>query len=345
MNPNVRDFSEISKFIRENPKQADAQAFEWEKFLKLNAPQNPELYSIETSEEFYKWASEHPEKNIDTSVWRGKEISDSYFDLRDQHEEGQMQHEGRVDPSIIPSSLAALPFMAAMFLEKPKTMEEDSQYQKIEEKLKKEWLEKNPGKNFSSKEWLDYEFGRLDSSDALRTCAGEEMKAEENFEEQWAKSVNAPIPRSPTLSRDAESLFRSNPKFKKRVERYDKESKKIYKKPHHDPATRLKETGLFEEVSKRQALLKAEKPKDPALKSLLSKISEDVQTKHFNIFFLMHPEKAKAYYQKSGEEREGGEEVYVPLREPKGDQMETIEPQPSSPKTFQGSFPVRSSFS
>src|SRR3989344_7356130 len=189
MEQDIRNFSELSKLIRENPKLADAQAFEWERFLKVNGPKNPELYQIDDAQEFHEWTSQHAEMKVDASVFAGKEISDSYYYLRLQHEDQQMQQQGMVDPLHIPAALAALPFLAAIFLDKPKIMQEDSQYQKIEEKLKKEWLEKNPGKDFSSQEGLDCLCGRTLSSDSLGTDAGGELGAEEVWEKKWAESV------------------------------------------------------------------------------------------------------------------------------------------------------------
>src|SRR3990167_8975227 len=132
MEPDIKNFAEMERFIKENPREADAQAFEWQQFLKANTATSPELFSIETSEDFYKWAQEHPEKNINPSVWKGREISEAYYYLRDQHEDSQMHTDGQIDQSIISPTLIGTPLLAFAFLQRSKTMQEDGDYQKIE---------------------------------------------------------------------------------------------------------------------------------------------------------------------------------------------------------------------
>jgi len=273
MDPKVRNFSQIEKFIRENPRSADAQAFEWQQFLKTNVPFSPELSSMENPEEFYRWASEHPEKNIDASVWVGKEISEAYYYLRRRHEDYQMSENGVVDLSSIPISLVGATFLAASFLQKPKIMEDDRDYQKTEDSLKKEWLKKNNAKDFSSKEGLDYLYGSLD--DKSKTSLGKE----------------------------AEKVFRGNPKYQKRVERYDKEAKKIYKKPDEDPrilAVRNKtqeeiqaRTKLFEKSSKNSSQLNLP---EEEIERYKREISTRVSNRVRSEFIQKNPEKAAAYF-------------------------------------------------
>lgn len=263
MDPQIRNFSELEKLIRENPKQADVQAFEWQQFLKNNAGNSPELLSIDTTEEFYRWADEHPEKNIDRSVWVGKEIADSYYYLRDRYEDEQMRTDGKVDASKIPTDLLGLPLLAAGFLEKTKTMEDDKDYQKIEENLKKEWLKNNPGKDFLSKEGIDYLYGSLED------------------------------PTKQSLAKDSEASFRNNPKLKKRIERYDKEKKKIYKDPKDDPSPRTHESITQAHINTRLEYLKThdeEKTSEEIVNLVRKNSQEDFATKF--------PEKAKAYGQK-----------------------------------------------
>lgn len=274
----MADFSEYEKLIRENPKQADAQAFEWQQFLKANAPISPELGSIETSEEFYKWVSEHPEKNVDPSVWAGKEISEAYYYLRGQHENEQMQQSGNVDSSSIPQELAALPFLAASFLERPKIMEADKEYQKIEENLKKEWLEKNNAKDFSSKEGIDYLYGSLE----------DKTKA--------------------SIAKGAEEKFRNNPKFQKRVERYDKEAKKIYKDHRDDPKWQTHQFNAQMEINGRLALLEKSRDKKAKIskeeiKKSQNEIIEQVNKKSQGEFAAKFPEKAKVYHEREEQQR------------------------------------------
>lgn len=271
MDPNIRNFSEIEKLIKENPKLAQEQAFEWQRFLKSNAIDAPELYSIENADEFHLWIQAHPERHIDPSIFVGKEISESYYYLREQNENAQMQNEGKVDTNNVPQELVALPLLAASFLERPKIIQEDRDYQKIEEKLKKEWLLKNPGKDFSSKEGLDYFYGSLEEKNA------------------------------PSLSSDAEKTFRDNPKLEKRIERYDKEQKKIYKNPQNDPALRENERKTQEHIQARQTYLNTN-PNAP--KSSFEETSRLVREKSSGDFTTKYPEKATNYAQKINDRKE-----------------------------------------
>ena len=115
-------FQDAEKIIRENPKEADALAFEYREFLKT-----------------------HPEglpADAPKSVLDGKAISEAYYYLREQHEEQQARDTGKIDTSNIPTTLTALPILAASFLARPKIMQDDRDYQKIEEKLKKRMARK-----------------------------------------------------------------------------------------------------------------------------------------------------------------------------------------------------------
>jgi hypothetical protein len=215
----------LEEFIKKNPGRADALASEWSAFLKSNAPKHPELYSITKAEEFYGWANK---EHFDPSIWKGKEISEAYFDLREQDEDLQMSQEGAIDDSKLPTALAAVPFLAAAFLTKPKIIEEDGAYKKIEENLKKEWLKNNPGKDFSTKEGIDYMYGSLDD------------------------------PTKTSLSKEAEKSFRADPRYAKRAQRYDKEREKVYKKPTDDPAIQRRGLRVQEEINARLELTRKE---------------------------------------------------------------------------------------
>ena len=262
------NFSELERLIKENPKEADSQAFEWQRFLRLNAEKSPELYFMQTSEEFYKWADSHPEKNIDKSVWIGKEISEAYYYLREQHEEYQMQENGQVESASMPPGLASTPFLATAFLTRPKIIQEDEDYKKIEGKLKEGWLEKNPGKDFATKDGLDYLYGSLDN------------------------------PAKQSLSSEAENSFRSNPKFKKRVERYDKEAKKIYKNPKDDRALQIHNDITESHIRARLTNLKTNSENDSP-----EEIRQIIHKKSLEEFSIKYPEKAKAYSQKIQEQQ------------------------------------------
>lgn len=204
MDPEIKNFSEIEKFIRSDPRQADVLAGKWHEFIKLY----PEVLRFESSEEFYRWTAENPNLHVDPDVWVGKEITDAYFYLRDQ-EEASMPHETIRPMSRISLNNLGLPFLAAAYLAAPKIIEDDPDYQLIVERKKQEWLQNNPGKDLTSKEGLDYIYGSLEKEEATSL-----------------------------LSQDAEKEFRANPKYAKRVKRYDKERDKIYQNPKKDPALR-----------------------------------------------------------------------------------------------------------
>jgi hypothetical protein len=286
MDPNIRNFSQIEKLIKENPRQADAQAFEWQHFLKTNAQSSPELYSIGTSDEFYKWAAEHPEKNVDTSVWVGKEISEAYYYLRDQNEDSQMREDGIIDQIKVPRDLTAMPILATSFMQRPKIMEDDREYQKIEEKLKNEWLKNNPGKDFFSKEGVDYLYGALDGKTKT------------------------------SLHKEAEEAFRKDPKFKERIARYNKEAKKIYRNKNSDPKMWLREHNAQQEISARLELLER-RPKNASSikmsKQEFGKYQNDiiarVNEKSREEFAQSNPEKASEYFKTTGVGMKEGDKV------------------------------------
>lgn len=291
MDPKIRNFSQIKKFIKENPAEADARAFEWDEFLKVNAETSPEIFSIETSEEFYKWAQEHPEKNIDPSVWVGKEIEEAYFYLREQREYPQTQTDEQTGTASIPLELAAFPILAGMFLERPKIIEEDRNYQQIEEELKKEWIKKNPGKE-GSKEHIDYLYGSLDGQ---------------------AKN---------SLDKEAKEAFEKNPKFKKRAERYRKETRVIYKNPKDDQKWLHHEYKMQAEINARLELLEKKtkntstlKVSEEEFKKYQNDIIKQVRMRCERAFVEENPEKGKAYLKNVAESIENEKTIRLRLIE------------------------------
>ena len=255
MDPEIINYPQ---FIKDYPDKADALAAQWQKF----ADQNPEVLSFDTADDFYTWAKDHP--GTDTSVWKGWEVQEAYFYLRGQHEDEQMQTQGEVNPSIIPTELITLPILALAFRNRPKIIEDDKDYQKLVEKHKKLWLEKNQGKDFTGKEGLDYLHGSLEDENA------------------------------PSLKKDAEQAFRDNPKYRKRLERYGKESKKVYKNLNEAPAVINTMYEIENHTINRHAYLKThEDKKTPEETSAL------IQRRSWERFATEHPEKAKVYAQKN----------------------------------------------
>ena len=277
MNPEIRNFAELERFIKEHPEETDA-------------------------------------------------IEEAYFYLRDQHEDEQMQTQGEIDPLKVPVEFLAQTALALAFRNRPKIIEDDRDYQKLVEKHQKLWLEKNKGKDFTSKEGIDYLYGKT-NLDVLKTGAEEDLLAEEGWERQWAKSVGTDLPKNKTLSEDAEQEFRSNPKFKKRIDRYDKEKKKIYKNPKNDPAITMLGNKMEMHSQALQKHLKTISPQTPIDTEEIDNI---VQKQSWKRFAAEHPEKTKAYAQKNADIKKALEkhEIAIEYASPKA---EPIAPTPLRP--------------
>lgn len=266
MDPEIRNFEELERLIKQHPNEAAGISKEWENFtnfIKTSHPDLlPQILSISSSEQFYAWSTSHPELNIDPSVFRGKEIQESYFYLREQHEDKQMEEQGYVDPGNLPGGLEnlALAPLALLFSNSSKLLEQDKDYQKIIDKKWAEWLKKNPGKDLNTKEGQDYFFGSLD------------------------------LPNERNIHDDARDEFSKNGKFKKRLEKYDKEKKKVYKDPSKDPSIQYHNALIDFQTQTRFNLLKKENP-DVKMEEVRAKVSNFVWQR----FVWKHPEKAKTY--------------------------------------------------
>lgn len=263
---------DIENLIRTQPQKADAYAKDWAGFLS----KHPEAPPFVFKQEFVAWANTHHIQ--DTNVWVGKEIQDAYFFMRQQHEEQQLEQNGYVDPASIPSELIALPFLAAAFFQKPKTLEEDGDFIKIVKKKAEERLQQIPGiddnEKIQSKEWIDYRYGSLEN------------------------------PEAPTLYEEAEKAFRDkaleDKQYAKRLEKYDKERDKRKK----EISNNLKDDSAV--IANRwriechaQALIAEKKKQNPnTTKEDEERIVQKVREHHWDKFVEKFPEKAKAYAEK-----------------------------------------------
>lgn len=238
MGPITTDFKELERLIKKDLARANALVFKWQEFAR----QNPDTLPT------------------DTETLLGRDMEEVINDMGDRDEDEQMQAHGEFDPSKIPVEFLAQTALALAFRNRPKTIEDDKDYQKIAEQQKKLWLEKNPGKDFTSKEGLDYLHGSLEDENA------------------------------PSLKKDAEEAFRNNPKYRKRLERYDKESKKVYKNPDDDPRIIRTREEIETHIKARHEYLKTheedKKPED---------VSRIIQKQSWEGFIRRHPEKAKEY--------------------------------------------------
>lgn len=256
MDPEIKNFSEIENFIRSNPHQADVLAGKWHEFVRLY----PEVLQFESSEEFYTWTAENPNLHVDPDVWVGKEITDAYFYLRGQEEAGMPYETAGHMPGISLDGLG-LAFLATTYLTAPKIIEDDPDYQVIVERTKQEWLQNNPGKDLTDKEGLDYIYGSLEKEG----------------------TVSPP-------HQDAEKEFRANPKYAKRVNRYDKERDKIYLNPKKDPALRQLSQTIEEHTRARFIHLQKENPDIN-----LDAIRRQVEQRTYQAFVVKHQAKTEHY--------------------------------------------------
>src|SRR3989344_5989196 len=244
----------LKKFIpliKERPREADFLARKWQEFVR----KYPEAFSFETEEELHRWAGKHPEINNEAlkDILDGKGVQDAYNLSRQEYEDYQMKSTGRVDRSKIPPNVHHSPILESEYENSPKIMEEDKDYQKIENDLKRKWLENNPGKDFTSKEGIDYLYGSLDNENA------------------------------PALKGEAQKIFRENPKFRERIERYDKEKERVYDNPQQDPTVANLRKTAAEHAKAREELIGS-----PIDNQLIQKRASD----HFE---EKYPKKASAY--------------------------------------------------
>lgn len=311
MEPQIRNFAEIESFIKLDPQGADGAAREWTYLTQ----KHPEISTFQTPSQFAIWASD-PRHKVDPNLWIGKEIRDAYFYLRQTHEEKQMQENGVVDHAGVPSGLLGLPFLAAAFLQRVKTFEEDPEFQKIVEKKKKEWLAKNPGKDTNSKEWIDYRYGSLENS-KIETLYADAEKAFRNGEDLGEKATE----------KDKEMR-------NKKIASYDKERKKIYKNLNDDVVV-VMEKWRIEYHS--QALIAEQKKQNPKItKEETEKIVQQVRKHHWEKFAQKHPEKATAY----AEKHDGIKETVVKVPVPQNPQIKPPSniPSPAQPVPRQATF-------
>lgn len=168
---------------------------------------HPEILS-KTQEEFFKWASDNPQLNLDpTYYWSGNEAINLYSDQREKHEQIQ-QAQGGIDPQTLPSVLSdtSLLAIAVIFRQKPQIMEEDPEYQSL---VKQNELIGPP-----TQAWMEYRYGSLTDG----KLPGFKVAMEQKFRE----------------------------KHKKKADEYDKKKKKIYRNIQDDPAIAQKRREIEE---------------------------------------------------------------------------------------------------
>lgn len=248
-------FEELVTLVKKYPEQAQQAAHEWAK-LQLKYP---ELYLIETESQWGEWRQTH--QDIESDVFVGKQLQDVYLDsvgeeetrLPQQSAEGQSHVFGQ---GIFGGVVGGMGVSIATAFQCD-SMEDDPRFKRIEEQLKKEWLQNNPGKTKGSQEFYDFAYGSL-----------------------------TPNTTSPTLKLQAGELFRKDPKNQKRLVKYNK----VYSDPATDPAI-LKRQQLIKDITqKRLVLLKTSHPEIPE-----DSVKSSIERNIWNEFINLYPEKAKAY--------------------------------------------------
>lgn len=290
-------------FIRINPVEADLEALDWNRFLK----NNPQVYALNQYEEFVKWGkSKYINAQALRRLWQGKEITNAYFYLRDEHENKQMQETGEVDLSdkTVDSPFSSLLSLPLAFLAKnydqSKTPEEDQDYKKIKDQKKSQWLEKNPGKDLLNQDGLDYVYGSLENNEPS------------------------------SLEKETEEEFRK--KHPEKAQKYDKEKKKVYKNINDDPLIINLKAKIEEET--RARLDKFKEQESPITQK---EIKEKVEKKHWQRFVKTNPEKTKAYLTKIANENHPLKIAYDSIHLPQTPKPQPPPipqiPRPSVPKT------------
>ncbi len=244
----------ISEFIKNNPERAQAYAIESQEYAKKNR-----IPPLKTKVELAAWLSAN-KLSVDPGkldrIWIGVQISQALSNAPPPEPEAPQEtpQESGFSQLIGLALLPLSPFLKG----KGELMEDDSKFKKIEENLKEEWLKNNPGKDFSSKEGLDYLHGNLDGPDA------------------------------PTLQADAEKAFRE--KNPKKAAGYDRKARKAYKNPDEDPAISRAKRNIDEHIKARKAYFERN-----GLAGNWDEIQKKIKDQEWDRFAKRYSEKAKAY--------------------------------------------------
>ncbi|RJQ38434.1 hypothetical protein C4559_01450 [Candidatus Microgenomates bacterium] len=225
------DNFDAKQYILNNPREADKVATAWGELVS----RDPFVQSFETKEDFERYASLHPEKNIRLEEWNGRLVIDAYNDLQKQRakESESVIPEPQTPSEGIGVSTFGWLATAAVLLQKPEIMEDDKDFKKLEEAKKQKWLVEHPGKDFTSIEGIDYLYGNLED------------------------------PGAPTLQSDTEKEFRE--KHGKKAKKYDdKKGESPYSNPENDPAIKLIRRRIAEHTRARKAYF--EKQQNPDIK-------------------------------------------------------------------------------
>ncbi|MCL4353715.1 hypothetical protein M1615_04640 [Patescibacteria group bacterium] len=324
MDSKTKNLSQTISFIQANPQAAQARAQGWQSFVKTH----PLAAAHQTIDQFLEWGQR---QRIDNQtlrgLWLGKEVAEAYSFIKPQEKPlppaPQKQNQPESESNLLKTALSAAALVG--FRDQTKLMEEDKNYKRIEEAKIREWQAKNPEKGPASQEWLDYKYGSL--------------------KDEKGPPLEEKRP-SPTLAGETEREFRNNNKYAGRVEKYDRERNRVYKKTEQDQTVSMTHLRIASEANARYESLKHEQ--GTSYEDILNKVKQ----KRWEEFVQKHPEKAKAYSSTHQEIALANERIRL-KQEPAG-QKEAIvlplkpvetthpgEPLPIEPKTktwFEGAL-------
>jgi hypothetical protein len=242
----------IEEFIRQNPQKAQQYAEEWSE-----AARDYGIPLLQSREEWESWRQTN-RPGLDRDLWVGKEILQALTAVPPSTEpekpEGSSSRFSLL--GLLGAAVAPLAFSGG-----PEILEGDSSFLKIIEEKKTEWLKNNPGKDFSSKEGIDYLYGDLDD------------------------------PEKPTVNDDAEKAFRE--KYSKKANYYDEQAKKLVKNPIEDHAVQRAKKNIENHTRARQAYYEEHgMPED------WEDVKKRIGKQEWDRFLKRYPEKANAYRSK-----------------------------------------------
>lgn len=245
------DNGSIAKFINDNPNRAQIFAEDWKAAVKKH-----QIPAFQTEPEFKAWCRVNNLESI-ANLWLGNEVLRVLSSNRTPEPQIQQETQNQTGgPGIMGiASLALLPFIRRP---REELLEDDDDFKKIEDDVKKKWLEDNPGKDFESLEGIDYLHGSLDDPD------------------------------SPTAHDEAEKIFRE--KHKDKAEHYDKEAQRKYSNPNDDPKIKKTKQNIEEHIKTRKAYFEKNGSSEN-----WDEVQKKIEKREWDRFAKRYSEKASAY--------------------------------------------------
>ena len=243
----------ISDYISKNPVLARGLELRWQDFRrKYNVP------NFSSEEDLLAWSQKN-QTGIPDPILFGFAISKFHEAQTKQQvpEAPQQETLSQTGQGSNPLSLLGLPLLP-FFGGRQNLMEDDEKFYKISEAKKKQWVKNNPGKDFLSREGLDYLYGSLDD------------------------------PTAPNLLKETEKEFRD--KHPKEADKYDREAKKISKNPENDLAVARLRHDIESHLEARKVLAKKNNTTEN-----WDELRKKIERMEWDNFAVRYPEKATFY--------------------------------------------------